>query len=149
MAGYGANGQRFHAFADNWPSIPLHRPTWSVDSLVAVSPRSLPDQELEMHTPAMIVSTLLASSLLAPITRAPAQAPSVVTVTATDFKFEAPATVAGGTVTFRLQNSGKEVHHLWLVQLLNGKTLADFQKAMDTWTGGPMPAWAVDVGGPN
>jgi hypothetical protein len=75
--------------------------------------------------------------------------PTVVTVKATDYKFEAPASVPAGTISFRLENSGKEVHHLWLVQLLNGKTLADFQKAMDSWTSGAMPSWVVDVGGPN
>jgi hypothetical protein len=102
-----------------------------------------------MRTSVMVAGALLASSLFAPLAPAPAQAPSVVTVKATDFKFDAPSSVPAGTITFRLENSGKEVHHLWLVQLLNGKTLADFQKAMDSWTSGPMPSWVVDVGGPN
>ena len=101
-----------------------------------------------MRSPVLFASVVLASSLLAPRS-APAQAPSVITVKASDYKFDAPATVPAGTITFRLENSGKEVHHLWLVQLLNGKTIADFQKAMDAWSSGPMPAWAVDVGGPN
>jgi hypothetical protein len=81
-----------------------------------------------------------------------AQLPRVVTVRSFDYRFEAPASIPAGTITFRLENAGKEVHHLWLVQFRNGKTFDDFVKAMDAWTpgdGGRMPTWAVDVGGPN
>ena len=54
-----------------------------------------------------------------------------------------------GTISFRLENAGKEVHHLWLVQLKNGKTFEDFVKAMEAAGAPRMPEWAVDVGGPN
>jgi len=101
----------------------------------------------------LVISSLILTSVAAvPAPRATTHTlppPTVVTVKATDYKFDAPASVPAGTISFRLENSGKEVHHLWLVQLLNGKTLADFQKAMDAWTSGPMPSWVVDVGGPN
>jgi uncharacterized cupredoxin-like copper-binding protein len=102
-----------------------------------------------MRKSVMIAGALLVSSLLVPAASALAQSPPVVTVKATDYKFDAPASIAAGTVTLHLENAGKEVHHLWLVQLLSGKTVADFQKTMESWTSGPMPSWAVDVGGPN
>jgi uncharacterized cupredoxin-like copper-binding protein len=78
-----------------------------------------------------------------------AQLPAVVNVVASDYKFDAPTTVPAGTITFRMENRGKEVHHLWLVQLKGGKTYDDFLKAVDKWDSGQMPEWAVDVGGPN
>lgn len=79
-----------------------------------------------------------------------AQAPRVVAVRAFDYGFRAPATVPAGTITFRLTNDGKEVHHLWIVRLNEGKTPADFMKAMNAWGSAlKMPDWAVDVGGPN
>lgn len=73
----------------------------------------------------------------------------VITVRATDYKFEAPATVPAGTITLTMKNDGREMHHLWLVQLQRGKTYEDFVKAMNEWTDPHMPSWAVDVGGPN
>ena len=79
-----------------------------------------------------------------------AQAPRVVAVRAFDYGFRVPATVPAGTITFRLTNDGKEVHHLWIVRLNEGKTPADFMKAMNAWGSAlKMPDWAVDVGGPN
>jgi uncharacterized cupredoxin-like copper-binding protein len=77
------------------------------------------------------------------------QTSRVVTVRATDYKFDAPASAPAGTISFRLENAGKEVHHLWLVQLKNGKTFEDFVKAMESSGVPRMPEWAVDVGGPN
>lgn len=77
-------------------------------------------------------------------------APRVVVVRATEFRFEAPDSVPAGTLTFRLENRGIEVHHLWIVRLARGRTPADFTKMMDSWGTGPkMPDWAIDVGGPN
>jgi hypothetical protein len=73
----------------------------------------------------------------------------VVAVRATDYKFDAPATAPAGALTFRLQNDGREVHHLWLVQLRRGKSYNDFVNAMESWSSPRMPDWAVDVGGPN
>jgi uncharacterized cupredoxin-like copper-binding protein len=79
-----------------------------------------------------------------------AQTPRVVTVKAYDYRFEAPARIPAGTITFRMQNAGKELHHLWIVQLTNNKTPADFLKAMSAWGSAlKMPEWADDVGGPN
>jgi len=72
--------------------------------------------------------------------------PTVVTFRATDYAFMGPTSVKSGTVTFRLVNGGKEIHHLSVVQLSKGKTLADYMKAVGS---GKPPAWGVDVGGPN
>lgn len=96
----------------------------------------------------MITTSLIAGVLgLLAGTVAP---PRVVTVKAFDYRFEAPATVPAGTITFRLQNEGKEIHHLWIVKLSAGKTPADFTNALKKWGSAlQMPSWATDVGGPN
>jgi uncharacterized cupredoxin-like copper-binding protein len=88
-------------------------------------------------------------SLLGALVTAPS-APRVVVVRAYDFRFEAPASIPAGTVTFRLKNEGKEIHHLWIVQLTGAKTPADFAAATKAWGSAlKMPPWAIDVGGPN
>jgi len=80
-------------------------------------------------------------------TEAPKAAPAIVTVTATDFRFDAPATAPAGAVTIHLINHGKELHQVQLVKLEDGKTAADFAKALQT--PGPPPSWIKFVGGPN
>ncbi len=76
-----------------------------------------------------------------------AGAPNVVTVTATDFRFEAPAEVPAGLTTFKLVNSGPSLHHIQLIKLGEGKTADDFLAALKA--GGPPPRWATVAGGPN
>jgi hypothetical protein len=71
----------------------------------------------------------------------------VVTVTARDYAFDAPDTVAAGLTTVRLVNQGPELHHVQLLRLDDGKTLADLMAAFKA--GGPPARWAHDVGGPN
>jgi uncharacterized cupredoxin-like copper-binding protein len=79
-----------------------------------------------------------------------AQTPHVVAVRAYDYGFRSPPSVPAGTITFRLTNEGKEVHHLWIVRLNDGKTPAEFLKVMNAWGSAlKMPDWALDVGGPN
>ncbi len=73
--------------------------------------------------------------------------PAVVTVHAKDFAFDAPAQISGGLTTFKLVNDGQTFHHMVIVRLDSGKTVADFQEAMKKQ--GPPPAWAVFIGGPN
>jgi hypothetical protein len=80
-------------------------------------------------------------------TEPPKAAPATVTVTATDFRFDAPATAPAGAVTIHLINHGKELHQVQLVKLEDGKTAADFAKALQT--PGPPPSWIKFVGGPN
>ena len=75
---------------------------------------------------------------------------NVVTVKTMDYAFQAPDTIAAGVVSFRIDNAGKELHHVWLVKLEQGKTATDYLGAMKSWKPGqPFPAWAIDVGGPN
>jgi uncharacterized cupredoxin-like copper-binding protein len=92
---------------------------------------------------ALVASGLASTSSLA-------QSPRVVTVKAYDYRFDAPARIPAGTITFRMQNAGKELHHLWIVKLTGKKTPDDFLKAMRAWGSAlKMPDWAIDVGGPN
>jgi uncharacterized cupredoxin-like copper-binding protein len=72
---------------------------------------------------------------------------NVVTVTAMDYAFQAPDTIPAGRTTFHLVNKGPDFHHIWLIKLEQGKTLKDLVEA--TRTPGPLPKWAVEVGGPN
>ncbi|MDQ2665152.1 MAG: hypothetical protein M3Z05_04005 [Gemmatimonadota bacterium] len=77
----------------------------------------------------------------------PARAASVVIVHARDFSFVAPKTVKSGVNTFRLVNDGKELHHLSIIKLEKGKTMADLAAALKK--PGPPPTWMKEVGGPN
>jgi uncharacterized cupredoxin-like copper-binding protein len=99
---------------------------------------------------AVSVAALLPTTFLAaarPIASATPKRPSaqVVTVTAVDYGFEAPASISAGTVTLNLVNRGKELHHLWLAKLEDGHTVEDLQKLPP----GKPPAWFKNIGGPN
>jgi uncharacterized cupredoxin-like copper-binding protein len=99
-----------------------------------------------------LTAIALLSARLSPLTAEDSTRakPRVVSVTAYDYRFESPASVPAGTLTFRMKNEGKEVHHLWVVKLGKGKTPADFLKAMNAWGSAlKMPDWATDAGGPN
>lgn len=71
----------------------------------------------------------------------------VVAVTARDFAFDAPAQLTAGPTTFRMRNAGSLLHHMQVVRFSGGKTLPDYLTALRA--GGPPPAWATEVGGPN
>lgn len=77
----------------------------------------------------------------------PVAGPNVVEFRSREYQFDAPQSVAAGPTTIRLVNEGKEVHHVSLVRLEEGKTLKDLMAAVAA--GAPPPAWAVDVGGPS
>ncbi|HEU4589231.1 MAG TPA: hypothetical protein VFS11_11305 [Gemmatimonadales bacterium] len=82
---------------------------------------------------------------------APAAAPAgpegqTVVVTATDYAFDAPATIPAGLTTFRLVNRGKELHHMVLLKIPEGKTLEDVAKESK---GEMPPSWVHFDGGPN
>jgi uncharacterized cupredoxin-like copper-binding protein len=74
-------------------------------------------------------------------------APAPVTVTATDYGFQAPATIPAGAVTIQLVNHGKELHQAQIIKLEDGKTVADLAKALQH--PGPTPSWVKFLGGPN
>jgi uncharacterized cupredoxin-like copper-binding protein len=69
------------------------------------------------------------------------------TIYAKDYAFESPDSITAGLTNFHLVNEGQTLHHVQLVRIDSGKTAADLEAAMKT--PGPLPAWAVAVGGPN
>lgn len=74
--------------------------------------------------------------------------PQEVTITASDFAFQLPAApIHSGLTTIRLVNQGQEIHHVTLIHLTGGKTMADFMAALAN--PGPPPEWMVAMGGPN
>lgn len=79
-----------------------------------------------------------------------AAAPHVVTLTVTEYAFEAPDTIEAGFTTFELVNDGDQLHMAQLIKLEDGKTLDDFLVAYDEAfrTTGPRPTWATRLGGP-
>jgi len=74
-------------------------------------------------------------------------APQRLTVVAHDYTFEAPDRIPAGLTTVQLINRGQDLHHVLFVRLDEGKTLPDLVTAMKEH--GPLPKWAVLVGGPN
>ena len=77
----------------------------------------------------------------------PGAKPTAVTVTASDYGFQAPDSMAAGAVTVQLVNHGKELHQAQLIKLEQGKTMNDLAQALKS--GGPPPSWIKFVGGPN
>jgi len=69
-----------------------------------------------------------------------------ITITFTDFAFDAPDTVLAGVTTFHAINKGAEQHQATLVRLDSSKTVADLLAALRT--PGPLPGWATLYGGP-
>lgn len=85
---------------------------------------------------------------------APAQtvaaAPTVITVTAKDYAFDAPDTVASGLVTIKLVNQGPDLHHVQLLKIDEGHTYAELTEGLKHMKpGSPPPPWVHDVAGPN
>ncbi len=77
----------------------------------------------------------------------PVAGANVVSVVANDYAFEMPTSVPAGLTTIRFTNKGKELHHLYLVKVEQGKTAADVMAFFKN--GGPPPTWMKPVGGPN
>jgi hypothetical protein len=78
-------------------------------------------------------------------------APPEVHFTAKDFAFEGPDTIQSGMTTIVLHNDGPSLHHLTLMRLDSGKTVADLKAAFDeekTPLDDPV-SWAVLSGGVN
>ena len=101
----------------------------------------------------MLVSAACAKNDAAPadtsVSAAPAApaTPNMVTFTAKEFSFDGPDTIPAGLTMFHLNASGKELHHVQLIKLEEGKTFTDFQASAKA--PGPPPAWAVPYGGVN
>lgn len=80
-------------------------------------------------------------------TAASAAAPaSEVVIRARDMAFTAPASIPAGRTTFRFINDGPNLHHMQLLRLEEGKTIADFGAAIQR---GAPPSWVTFIGGPN
>lgn len=62
--------------------------------------------------------------------RRPAAKPHVLTIVATEYRFEAPSTVPAGMTTVRLLNHGKEAHMAGFELLQQGKTAQDLEAAI-------------------
>ena len=70
----------------------------------------------------------------APVLKAAAPAPVAgeVTFLASEYTFTGSSSVAAGWTPIRLINQGREVHHLALLRLAEGRTLEDFQTAFQS-----------------
>ncbi len=94
-------------------------------------------------TPAACSRTSPGDSAAAAAGTAPARE---IVIRGRDMAFTAPASIPSGRTTFRFINDGPNLHHMQLLRLEEGKTIADFGAAMQ---GGALPPWATFVGGPN
>jgi len=76
--------------------------------------------------------------------------PNVVAITASEYKFEMPDQIPAGLTTFKLTDTGKELHHATLIKLDSGKTLNDLTTGIKNMKPGtPPPGWVIPAGGPN
>lgn len=82
--------------------------------------------------------------------QAAAGSPNTVTVSATDYAFEAPDTVPAGLTTIRLVNRSEQMHMAMIARLDEGRTVREFVDAYGAAvrTQSPRPAWATWRGGP-
>ena len=85
-------------------------------------------------------------ALVAGLGCAPAAAPplQVVEVSAGDFYFQAPDTVASGRTEFRMRNMGGR-HVMVVSRIDSGHTFGEALAVADTQ---PLPGWIHDLGGP-
>lgn len=81
----------------------------------------------------------------------PAVAASVdrpdLVIKAMDYAFEMPISIRPGQHRIRMVNTGKELHHVWVMRLEQGKTVADLLASLRA--GVPLPSWVKNLGGPN
>ncbi|CAN5271542.1 hypothetical protein BH23GEM2_BH23GEM2_15230 [soil metagenome] len=73
--------------------------------------------------------------------------PNVVTVTVSDYSFQAPDSVPAGLTMIQALMRGEVPHHVNVVKLDSNRTAADYVNSLTP--GAPPPAWATAVGGPN
>lgn len=95
---------------------------------------------------ALLLVQGLAASPAVPERQPAGPKPTVVRVTAADFKFDAPTTVPAGQVTFRMINAGSEFHHVQIVRLPQGMDRTALRRALQS--PGPAPEGVLFVGGP-
>ncbi len=73
--------------------------------------------------------------------------PQTLEVEGKDFAFNAPDSVPAGMTTITFKNAGKQDHHIILTRLEQGKTMADFQRALPQMDKEGIPSWLTFVGG--
>ena len=76
--------------------------------------------------------------------------PNVVSLSATEYAFQAPDTLPAGWTTFRMANHGAELHYGHIVGLEPGRTVQELVAAYAEAirTSGPRPKWVTRFGGP-
>ena len=65
--------------------------------------------------------------------------PTKLTIAATDYGFDAPDTITGGTVEISFTNTGKEPHFAGVAAVRPGKTFEDVQAALTAPASSPPP----------
>lgn len=96
--------------------------------------------------PVLLVPLALACTA-AEDTATPVEGPNLVVVQATDYAFAMPDTLPAGLTTFQMNTvAGPELHHLTLIRLGEGHTMAEVQALGQSPT---PPDWVTLVGGPN
>jgi hypothetical protein len=114
-----------------------HFPRPALAALIPLAGFLVTGCQKESRSPA-IVATAVA---------APAPTPAQMTVTATDFHYDAPDTIYSGPTTVRLVNHGTQLHHITFVSMAPGKTIAELLAVADT--DGTLPEGFEFLGGPN
>lgn len=125
-----------------------------------IAPHQLLRTLLHMSLGAVVVGGIACSSstntsnsptpnAAASATNAPASATSpTVNVTAREYAYDAPESIAAGFTHIHMQNTGKEDHQAQLLKLNAGVTLAQFQAALQKGPDAALPLSTAE-GGPN
>ena len=102
-----------------------------------------------MRSSIIVTASVLIAAACGPAAKQaePRRTPYDLTITGSDFSFVAPDTVPAGVTNITFVNKGPSLHHVQLVRLDSGKTLADLEGALKN--PGPFPAWAILTPGPN
>jgi hypothetical protein len=94
--------------------------------------------------------TTAAAPAPTPAAAAAPAAANVVNIVASEYKFDAPATIPAGLTTFHLTDTGKEPHQANLIRLDSGKTYNDLVNGIKNMKpNAPPPGWVITAGGPN
>ena len=106
----------------------------AVAAVAACSTKEAPPADTAAAAPAAATST----------------APNVITLTASEYKFEAPDQIPAGLTTFKMNDSGEEIHHASLIKLDSGHTVAELVEGIKNMKPGTHPpGWVIPAGGPN
>jgi uncharacterized cupredoxin-like copper-binding protein len=83
-----------------------------------------------------------------PVASAPLEDYPEVVITATEYRFELPASIPAGLTRLTLKNDGDEGHDAMFLRVNDGATLADLQAALKAPDFGPIFALSTSLGGP-